>query len=73
MHRVAITEWMVLRTVCGALVEPEILGGLNRDFLSTQLHYLQQRQDSPSVIEVSFAVEALQDLSQNQVADGNGS
>ena len=45
---------------------------LNRDFLSAQLHYRQRSQHSPDVIEVAFVVEALQDLKQNQVADGQG-
>src|ERR1019366_5824608 len=48
----------------------EILRRLNRDFLPAQLHHLQRGQHFPGFIEVPFAVEALQDLSQNQVANG---
>src|ERR1035437_1006238 len=48
----------------------EILRRLNRDCLAAQLHYHQRSQHFPSVIEVSFVVEALQDLSQNQVTNG---
>src|ERR1019366_9271144 len=34
------------------------------------LHHHQRSQHFPGVIEVSFVIEALQDLSQNQVANG---
>src|SRR5260370_15892848 len=43
----------------------EVLRRLNRDFLSAQLHYHQRGQHFPGGIEVSLAIEALQDLSQN--------
>src|ERR1035437_6653755 len=48
----------------------EILRRLNRDFPAAQLHYHQRSQHSPGLIAVSFVVEALQYLGQNQVANG---
>src|SRR6266571_7907045 len=49
---------------------PEILRRLNRDFLSAQLYDDQRSQHRPGLVEVSFVSEALQDLRQNQVTDG---
>src|SRR5579872_3469697 len=48
----------------------KILRRLNGDFLSAQLHHHQRSQHFPGVIEIPFIWKALQDLSQNQVTDG---
>jgi hypothetical protein len=49
---------------------PEIPGGLNRDFPSAELDDYQGGQHFPRLVEVALAGEALQDLSENQIADG---
>src|SRR5260370_3228963 len=48
----------------------EILRRLNRDFPADQLPPHQRSQYLPGPVEVSFLVEALQNLGQNQVANG---
>jgi hypothetical protein len=48
---------------------PEILCGLNRDFLTAELDCRQRGQYLPGLIEVSLVIETLQDLGQHQVAN----
>src|SRR3954447_9556552 len=50
----------------------EILRRLNGDFLPAQLHHHQRSQHFPGVMEIPFVMEALEDLSQNQVTDRQG-